>query len=152
MVMLMSYRQMGYVEKVGTLTIGPIGEDYIAKQIIENTAKKVMKPALSSGQRHILHPCRLWFWSHASLLERETRSCYCAMWLSESGLTFSNACIVMRGFKAEQVEGRCGMWVVSDIEEHLVDFTQSCRTEKRGVLQVGLCASYQGQRKRIRTV
>jgi hypothetical protein len=27
----MSYRQIGHVEKVGTLTIGLIGEDYIAE-------------------------------------------------------------------------------------------------------------------------
>jgi len=40
MVKLKSYRQIGYVEKVGTLTIGPIGEDYITEQKSEGTAKK----------------------------------------------------------------------------------------------------------------
>jgi len=73
------------------------------------------------------------------------------MWLSESGLTLCNSCIVMRGLKAEQVEGRGGMWAVSDIEKHLADFTQSRRTVQWGVLQVCPSASYQGQRKRIRT-
>jgi len=57
----------------------------------------------------------------------------------------------MRGLKAEQVEGHVGMWDVSDIEEYLMDFTQSRRTMQRGFLQVCLCTSYQGQRKRIRT-
>jgi hypothetical protein len=155
----MSYRQIEYVEKVGTLTVGLIGEDYIVEQSkwehveegIAVTATEVKKPAISSGQCHILHRRRLSFWSHASLLERQTRFCYCAMWLSESGLTLCNSCIVMRGLKAEQVEGRGGMWAVSDIEEHLVDFTQSRRTVQRGVLQVCRCASYHNQRKRIRT-
>ena len=56
----------------------------------------------------------------------------------------------MRGLKAEQVEGRGGMWDVSEIEKHLVDFTQSRRTVQRGVFQVCLCASCQGKRKQIR--
>jgi hypothetical protein len=37
------YRQIGYVERGCTLTIGPIGKDYIDIQISENKAKKVSR-------------------------------------------------------------------------------------------------------------
>ena len=40
---------------------------------------------------------------------------------------------------------------VSDIEEHLVDVTQSRRNVQPGVPKVCFCAFYQGHRKRVRT-
>jgi hypothetical protein len=52
------------------------------------------------------------------------------MWLSEFGLTLCNARILMRGLKAEQVEGRGGMWAVSDIEEHESDVLVTAHHKK----------------------
>ena len=48
----------------------------------------------------------------------------------------------MREPKAEQVEGRGGMWTVSDTEEHLVVVTQSRRTVQHAVVKASVCESH----------